>query len=72
MRTFIFSMLLFAFFNIFSQSTLKGIITDKETGQPIPGAAIYIHELQKGVISNPEGTFLITNIPQGNFQVHFS
>ena len=71
-KTFVFLILLFFTYNIFSQSTLQGIIKDKDSGNPMPGVAVYIHELQKGVITKVDGSYKISNIPQGNFQIHYS
>ncbi len=41
----------------YSVSQIKGIITDSETGKPVPGATIVYSDKEKGTISNPDGTF---------------
>lgn len=57
---------------LFSQVILTGTVTDKTTGETMPGVNVYIHELQKGIVTNEEGTYSISNIPQGLFKVQFS
>ena len=42
---------------------LSGKITDKKTGQPLPGVSIYLPDLKTGAISNEEGIFFIGNLP---------
>ena len=51
-------------------ATIKGKVTDKNTGEPIPFATILILDdgVQiKGVSSDYEGKYLITNAPVGTF-----
>jgi iron complex outermembrane recepter protein len=44
--------------------TLSGKITDKETGEPIIGATLYLPDLKTGTISDKEGNYKIDNLPQ--------
>jgi len=46
-----------------SKVTLKGKVTDKSNGQPIPGATIYIAELKSGTASAVDGTYSINDLP---------
>ncbi|MCU0371410.1 MAG: carboxypeptidase-like regulatory domain-containing protein [Bacteroidales bacterium] len=55
----------------YAQSMLKGRITDSRTN-PLPGANIYIHELNKGTVADRNGTYLIDNIPDGKFRIQYS
>ncbi len=50
---------------------LSGVILD-EKGEPLPGAAIYIVEIQNGVSSNINGDFTINNIASGTYTVEVS
>lgn len=46
------------------KSTLSGKITDKKSGQPLPGVTIYVPDLKTGAISNIDGAYKIENLPQ--------
>jgi iron complex outermembrane recepter protein len=39
---------------------------------PLPGASIYIHDLNKGTISDENGIYQLTNLPNGKHKVQFS
>ncbi len=57
---------------IISQTSISGTITDKNTGEKLPGVNIYIPELQKGTISNKNGFYQINRLPSGTFKIQFS
>lgn len=46
------------------KTSLSGKITDKESGQPIPGVTIYIPDLKTGAVTGMDGTYKIDNLPQ--------
>ena len=48
------------------KTSLSGKITDKESGQPIPGVTIYIPDLKTGAVTGMDGTYKIDNLPQTN------
>lgn len=50
-----------------SPGTLKGRIVEFETSQPLPGASVYLVELQKGMQSNNDGYYLFSNLPAGKY-----
>jgi len=54
------------------KSTLTGKITDQKTGKPLAGAAVFIHELKTGAISNADGFFTTPEIPSGKYLVEIS
>ncbi|MCX6825706.1 MAG: TonB-dependent receptor [candidate division Zixibacteria bacterium] len=58
-------MLLISVSSIFAGSTgkIKGLITDKDTGEPIPGASILITQTKQGAMTDPDGKYLITLVP---------
>ena len=49
-----------------------GKITDAKTGEVLPGASIYIHDLKKGTISNDKGEFRIGNLNAGKYLVEIT
>lgn len=55
----------------YSQNTLKGRITDY-IDNPLPGANVFIYELNKGTVAGPEGSYIIENIPDGKFRIQYS
>lgn len=46
----------------FSQNTISGQITDKQTGEPLPGAHIHISNSYKAVVSDADGSYRIENL----------
>jgi len=48
---------------------LEGTVRDKENGQPIPGASIIIVQTSQGRVSDPDGKFIVYNIPVGRYTV---
>ena len=46
------------------KTSLSGRVTDKKTGEPIPGVAIYIPDLQTGASSDDKGNYKIENLPR--------
>ncbi|MCG2462512.1 TonB-dependent receptor [Flavobacteriaceae bacterium F89] len=59
---------LFVSLSAFSQSSLQGKI-ENELEEPLPGATIYLEELQKGITANFDGFYNIKDIPKGNWTV---
>jgi len=64
-------LVLFISFQAFSQNTLKGRITD-QNNNPLPGANIYIYELNKGTVAGLSGDYQVENLPQGKFRIQYS
>lgn len=54
------------------KTTLSGKITDKTTGEPIPGATLYVPDLKTGAISAADGTYKIENLPQTKILLQIS
>ncbi len=52
--------------------TLRGRIVEFETSQPLPGASVYIVELQKGMQSNTDGYYNFSSIPAGRYTLQVS
>ncbi len=51
--------------------TISGRITDKRSGETLPGATVYVAELQTGAVSNSYGYYAL-NLPPGNYKFTFS
>ncbi|WP_010232141.1 TonB-dependent receptor [Gillisia marina] len=69
----ILSMLLFAVcISTYSQNSISGKLVDLETNQPIIGGNVYISKLEKGSITNLNGEFQLSNIPEGEWNMVIS
>ncbi len=53
-------------------TSLSGKITDKNTGEALPGVSIYFPDLKTGTITKPDGTYFIENLPATNLLIHVS
>lgn len=49
---------------------LSGKVIDKENGEPLPGAEIYIHELVLGTITDMNGRFKFRNLKPARYHLH--
>lgn len=74
MKALISSLIYFCLLSIVSaqSSSVSGTITDNSSGEPLFGANIVIDELSKGASTDPDGRFIIQNLPSGNYQVSIS
>lgn len=45
------------------KSTLSGTITDRHTGETLPGVSVYFPDLKTGTVSKPDGTYSISQLP---------
>lgn len=54
---------------LYAQNSLSGKIVDENTGEAIIGASLYISELKRGAVSDTDGSYMVTNLPKGNFTV---
>ncbi|MEL6820877.1 MAG: carboxypeptidase-like regulatory domain-containing protein [Calditrichota bacterium] len=55
--------------NLFAGTTGKivGIITDKDTGEPLIGANVVVDGRPLGSTTDIDGSFLILNVPPGRY-----
>ena len=51
---------------------LTGKITDAKTGEALPGASIYLHDLKKGTISDDKGMYHIANLNGGKYLIEIT
>jgi len=49
--------------------TIQGRIVEEGVGHSLPGANVYIEDLQKGTATRPDGSFRIANVPQGEYTI---
>lgn len=55
-----------------TRGTLKGTVLDKD-GKGVIGATIYVMGTTRGTsVKSPDGSFIIANIPAGDYEVRFS
>ena len=54
-----------------AQNTVSGRITDTNN-KALSGVSIYIQDLQKGTLSNEDGTYNLTNLPKGTVVVSYA
>ena len=53
-------------FTMLAQSTLKGTVVDKATGQPIPGVNVNVQGSPGGTSTGFDGNFELSNVKNGN------
>ena len=51
---------------------IAGIVTDKASGEPLPGANIVVDGTLLGAVSDLDGQYTILSVPPGTFKVHVS
>lgn len=54
-----------------AQNQISGIITDQDH-HTLPGAVIYIPEINKGTVSDSVGKYILVNLPNGKIKIQFS
>ena len=55
-----------------AQNKITGKITDKETGENMPGVTVYIPDLKTGAVSGIDGVYQISNLPETKVIVQVS
>lgn len=69
MKHFLLCTLLACACHVNGQNSLTGTVKNKATGEPIPGALIYVADLKSGVSTDTSGKYRIARLPKGNFLV---
>ena len=72
MKFAIHALLLFTVSTIYSQNTIEGSLKDSQTNTVLPFVNVYLPQLEKGTISNEDGTFILKNIPSGQYDIIIS
>ena len=52
--------------------TLSGTVTDSETGDPLPGANVFVVELGSGAATDIDGLYTLTDIGAGSYTIRVS
>lgn len=60
------------YFNAFSQNTISGKVINSEDNKPLPEVSIYISSIEKGTITNADGFYEFTSLPNGKFTLIIS
>ncbi|MCL7763562.1 SusC/RagA family TonB-linked outer membrane protein [Polaribacter sp. Z014] len=56
-------------FSMFAQQTVKGVVKDKTSGDPLPGVSVVIKGTTKGIQTDFDGIFSINKINKGDILV---
>jgi iron complex outermembrane receptor protein len=59
------------YLNAFPQNKISGSVTDQDN-QPLPGATIYISEINTGTISDKNGKYHLSDLHNGRIRIQFS
>lgn len=51
--------------SVLAQSTLSGVVTDKSSGQPLPGVNVIIKGTAKGTTTDFDGKYVLSNVNSG-------
>ncbi len=70
-RIFILCILMIFYHAVNAQNKITGKISD-QADLPLPGATIYIPDLNKGTISDKNGNYEFMNLPNGKIKIQFS
>ena len=54
-------------FSLFAAGKIMGVITDAETGTPLPGANVFLSGTSLGAASDLEGKYVIPQVPPGKY-----
>lgn len=64
-------LLIFTFLGL-KATTIRGNTKDAKSGEELVGANIYIKELKLGTVSGLDGSFVIKNVPEGDYTISCS
>lgn len=53
-------------------ATLRGTVTDQESGEPLPGASVLLTRLNRGTATGIDGTYSIPDLPLGTYALRVS
>ena len=72
MKLFLNTLLLLVITTVYTQNTIKGVIIDSKTQQNLAFVNIYLPNIEKGTVSNKNGTFNLENLTSGNYNLLIS
>ncbi len=62
-------LMLFTAGEIFAQGSVSGTVTDQETGEELIGVNVIIPSVNIGDATGPDGTYLLSNVPAGEYRI---
>ena len=68
-KLFLIGMLLCSSFTMFAQQTVKGVVKEKASGEPLPGVSVVVKGTTKGSETDFDGKFSISNVKTGDVLV---
>ncbi len=57
---------------ILAQNTVSGTITDSENEQSLEQVSVYIPQLEKGTVTDANGSYLLKDLPEGTYKLVIS
>ena len=57
--------LICAISTVWAQTSVRGVVTSSEDGQPVPGASVFIQGTTTGTVTDMDGTYVIPSVPAG-------
>ena len=54
------------------KTSLSGKVTDKATGEALPGVTLYVPDLKTGAVTTIDGTYIIDNLPTAKILIQIS
>jgi hypothetical protein len=54
------------------RTSLNGYVVDGHTGERLPGAHVYLRDLEAGATTNRDGYFVVSNLPAESYSVRIS
>ena len=67
--------IIFFFISIFvfgENTSISGFVREKNTGEPISYANVFLSNKSFGSATNQDGYFVISNVPFGNYEINAS
>ena len=52
--------------------SIRGVVTEATTGEPVIGATVFVKELKKGSITNMDGEYSFSDLPPGRYTIEAS
>ena len=68
----VFVLLLIAAIKIYAQHTVYGTISDGITGEALENVTVYVSDIHTSAISDADGNYLITDLPDGYLKFQFT
>ena len=58
--------ILFSSFTMFAQQTVKGVVKDKTSGEPLPGVSVVVKGTTRGTETDFDGNFTLEKVKTGD------